>query len=59
MDGYVSFADIEGLGLPPGEGEDEDDGDDSKRARAASWLKWFGAKAGRDRSDSACSVASR
>lgn len=39
MDGYVSFADIEGLGVPSGEVDDLDD-EDAKRSRAG-WLKWL------------------
>lgn len=34
MEGYVSFAAVEGLGLPPdGVDDDEKDGDDEKNAR--------------------------
>jgi len=58
MDGYVSFANIEGLGIP--DGEDHDEGDDEGKNQGR-WLKWLmgSAKTGRGRSDSACSVASR
>jgi len=52
MNGYVSFANVEGLGLPDGLLDDvnangEDGG--SKRGR---WLKWFTGAGGRDRSES-------
>ncbi|KAI0088077.1 hypothetical protein BDY19DRAFT_208372 [Irpex rosettiformis] len=47
MDGYVSFANIEGLGIPDG----EDDCDEDEARRNGRWLKWFHrgqAKSGRD-----------
>jgi len=55
MDGYVSFANIEGLGVPGGEDDREDDDDAKNRSL---WLKWFHrgqAKPGRDRSSSVTS----
>lgn len=55
MDGYVSFADIEGLGVPNGEVDDADADDEVKRARAG-WLKWLPlspSKPHRERSESA------
>ncbi|KAH8107646.1 hypothetical protein BXZ70DRAFT_1013488 [Cristinia sonorae] len=53
MDGYVSFANIEGLGVPDGE-----DGDGEEEAgRSARWLKWL--NVGRGRSDSTGSVPGR
>lgn len=58
MDGYVSFATIEGLGVPGGE---EYEGEEES-GRKGKWLKWLSVGAavkGRDRSDSASSVASR
>lgn len=39
MDGYVSFADIEGLGVPHDDMDGMDADEDGKRARAG-WLKW-------------------
>ena len=39
MDGYVSFADIEGLGVPEGE-NDELDADEVTKRQRAGWLKW-------------------
>lgn len=49
MDGYVSFADIEGLGMPEGEGEDYDDDEAKHRG---GWLKWLPlGHAKRERSD--------
>ncbi|KAI0075874.1 hypothetical protein K474DRAFT_1708667 [Panus rudis PR-1116 ss-1] len=41
MDGYVSFAQIEGLGVPPGLEEDGDDGEGGNVSRASKWLKWL------------------
>jgi len=54
MDGYVSFATIEGLGVP--EGEDYDGDEDS--GRKGKWLKWLSV-GGRGRSESVSSLASR
>ncbi len=57
MDGYVSFANIEGLGVPQGE-EDEQRSEEAKEH--GRWLKWLslGApKTGRERSEG--DVASR
>lgn len=45
MDGYVSFATIEGLGIP--EGSDEDTDEDKQRSRWFQWLHLSG-KAGVD-----------
>lgn len=59
MDGYVSFANIEGLGIP--EGSDEDTDEDSKsRSRWFQWLQLTG-RAGNDhvRNRSENSSASR
>ncbi|KAI0948931.1 hypothetical protein AcW1_008668 [Taiwanofungus camphoratus] len=62
VDGYVSFANIEGLGVP--EGEDEDDEGEDGKARGR-WWQWLtittGKTAGRERgrSESASSLASR
>lgn len=40
MDGYVSFANIEGLGCPDDlDGENEEEEED--RNRGARWLKWL------------------
>ena len=44
MDGYVSFANIEGLGIP--EGSDEDTDEDAKsRSR---WFQWLQLKSNND-----------
>ncbi|KIP04620.1 hypothetical protein PHLGIDRAFT_188897 [Phlebiopsis gigantea 11061_1 CR5-6] len=40
MDGYVSFADIEGLGVPGGEDNDLED-DEARRSQGGRWLKWL------------------
>ena len=37
MDGYVSFANVEGLGSPP-----EDDMESTEAGRHHAWLKWLG-----------------
>jgi len=37
MDGYVSFANVEGLGSPP-----EDDMESVEAGRNSAWLKWLG-----------------
>jgi len=39
MDGYVSFANIEGLGSPP-----EEDVESMEAGRHHPWLKWLGLK---------------
>ncbi|EKM49079.1 uncharacterized protein PHACADRAFT_265847 [Phanerochaete carnosa HHB-10118-sp] len=50
MDGYISFADIEGLGMPDGEGEDLVD--EEAKHKGAGWLKWLPlGHANRDRSE--------
>jgi hypothetical protein len=54
-DGYVSFADIEGLGIPEGEGDDLDSDEVVKHGGRAGWLKWLSPgtrKTGRERSQS-------
>ncbi|CCL98190.1 uncharacterized protein FIBRA_00184 [Fibroporia radiculosa] len=56
MDGYVSFANIEGLGVPEGE-EDDTDEDGKSRGR---WWEWLTMTTkSRGRSESASSIASR
>ena len=50
MDGYVSFADIQGLGMPAGGGEDLD-ADEEAKSKAASWLKWLPLHGKRERSE--------
>ncbi|KZT63732.1 hypothetical protein DAEQUDRAFT_770333 [Daedalea quercina L-15889] len=52
MDGYVSFANIEGLGVPEGAVDDDMDDDDDSMGR---WWRWLTMK-GRARSESASSV---
>jgi hypothetical protein len=37
IDGYVSFANVEGLGAPP-----EMDDQDEDNGRRQKWLKWLG-----------------
>jgi len=63
MDGYVSFANIEGLGVPEGEDDDDIEGEDGKgRGRWWQWLTITSGKTGskiRGRSDSASSAVSR
>jgi len=39
IDGYVSFANVEGLGSPP-----EDDSESAEAGRQRAWLKWLGLK---------------
>jgi hypothetical protein len=39
IDGYVSFANVEGLGSPP-----EEDGEFVEAGRHNAWLKWLGLK---------------
>jgi hypothetical protein len=39
IDGYVSFANVEGLGSPP-----EDDSESTEAGRQHAWLKWLGLK---------------
>lgn len=39
IDGYVSFANVEGLGSPP-----EDDIESVEAGRHHAWLKWLGLK---------------
>ena len=56
MDGYVSFADIEGLGVPAGEVDDLED-DDVKRSRG--WLKWLSLNNKPQHRERSESVASR
>lgn len=48
MDGYVSFANIEGLGVPEGAVDEDMDDDDG---RAGMLWRWFYAKKGRGRSE--------
>lgn len=53
MDGYVSFANIEGLGVPEGAVDEDMDDDDGKTGML--W-RWFYAKRARGRSGSTSSV---
>ena len=39
IDGYVSFANVEGLGSPP-----EEDSESVEAGRQHAWLKWLGLK---------------
>jgi len=39
IDGYVSFANVEGLGAPA-----EEDDEDEEDGHRKTWLKWFGLK---------------
>ncbi|KAI5123079.1 hypothetical protein M0805_000513 [Coniferiporia weirii] len=69
MEGYVSFASVEGLGEPPGMDIDSDDSEENLRLWARWWRKWSftngangaaihglaGLTVGRHRSDSASS----
>ncbi|KAH9949079.1 hypothetical protein B0H21DRAFT_689033 [Amylocystis lapponica] len=62
IDGYVSFANIEGLGVPDGDDADSEDEDGKARGRWWHWLSIPGGKTGdrsRGRSESASSAASR
>ena len=52
MDGYVSFADVQGLGVPEGEADEDLETDDAVKRRRAGWLRWLslGSQKGRERS---------
>ncbi|KAI0686755.1 hypothetical protein BC835DRAFT_1309413 [Cytidiella melzeri] len=56
MHGYVSFANIEGLGVPGGQ-DDHDDDDEAKRS--GRWMKWFHVGQTKPERDRSISVAAR